>query len=61
MIFNFYKKQHHTVVKEKAINAKQEQLNRKMDKDIRSLRELNRILDNGVTLEIKKGLGGKHV
>ena len=61
MIFNFRKREHKVTQQEEVIDAKQRQLNRKMDKDIQAFKELNKVLDNGITLEIKKAIGGKHV
>lgn len=61
MIFNFRKHERHIAEKEKVISEKKRQETRKVNADIDKLRKINKILDNGITLEIKKGLGNHGV
>lgn len=61
MIFNFRKHERRIDEKEQAIRIKKQQQTRKVNADIDKIKAINRILDNGITLEIRKGLGAKHV
>lgn len=61
MILNFRQRDHQSKQKDKIISQKQGQLTRKMNEDINAFRKLNEVLDNGITLEIKKAIGGHNV
>lgn len=61
MIFNFRKHERKIDEKEKVIVEQKRRQTRKMDSDINKLKAINKILDNGITLEIRKGMGNHHV
>lgn len=60
MLFNFRKRERHSDIKEQLISTKQDQLTHKIDEDINAYKQLNKVLSNGITIEIKKAIGGKH-
>lgn len=60
MIFNFRKPERRIKEQDKVISEVQRQHTRKVNADIKAIQQLNSILDNGITLEIKKAMGGKH-
>lgn len=61
MFFMFKKREAHIKQQEKDIKNAKQVLHRKINKDLRKQQDLIDILSNGITLEIKKGLGAKHV
>lgn len=60
MIFNFRKKELHIELKEREIQQAKHELHKKIDNDIRNINKLNKVLSNGITLEIYKATGGRH-
>lgn len=62
MMFFMFKKREATIEKkEQDIKNAKKVLHRKISRDIKKQNELIEILSNGITLEIKKGLGNPHV
>lgn len=60
MIFMFKKREAKIEEQEKDIKNAKQVLHRKINKDIKKQNELIELLSNGITLEIKRAVGGKH-
>jgi len=60
MIFNFRKRERKIEAQDKVIQEVKRQHTRQVNKDIKAIQQLNEILDNGVTLEIKNAIRGNH-
>lgn len=60
MIFNFRKRQKKIELQERVIDNAQKEHIKTVDSYIEKQQALNKILSNGVTLEIKKAIGSKH-
>lgn len=57
----FFRKQEQAIeAKEKEIQAAKKTLHARIDKDRRSIAQLNKVLSNGVTIKIYHATGGKH-
>ena len=56
----FKKKEKKIAEKEQAIQIDKRKLHADMNKDIASMKRLNKVLSNGVTVEIYHAIGGKH-
>lgn len=60
MIFMFKKREAKIQKQEKDITNAKKVLHRKINRDLKEQHELINILSNGITLEIKQAIGGKH-
>lgn len=60
MIFMFRKREAKIKSREKDITNAKQVLHRKINRDLKEQNELISILKNGITLEIKQAIGGKH-
>lgn len=60
MIFNFRKRELVIEMKEKEIQEAKKKLHSRIDRDIRSVSRLNKVLANGVTLQVYKATGGRN-
>lgn len=61
MFFMFKKREAEIERQEQDIDDAKKVLHKKMNRDLKKQNELIDILSNGITLEIKKGMGGHHV
>lgn len=61
MLFMFKKREAKIERREKDIKNAKQVLHRKINRDLKKQNELIDILSNGITLEIRKGLGNPHV
>lgn len=60
MFFTFKKREEKIERREADIDDAKKVLHRKMNRDLKKQNELIDILSNGITLEIKKGMGSHH-
>lgn len=59
-MFGFKKREAKIERQEKEITDAKRQLHRKINQDLRKQNELIDILNNGISIEIKKAIGGSH-
>lgn len=60
MLFNFRRRERHIDQQEQAIQAEKRKLHAKIERDIRAVERVNKVLSNGITLKIHIATGGKH-
>ncbi len=61
MMFFMKKREAKIERQEQNITQAKQALHRQINRDLKKQNELIDMLNNGITLQIKKGLGGKHV